>query len=194
VTRNLAPVLPAPYVLIPGDDPWDEAPRVRRKTHSLPIEYLGARVAEWFHHELETFFVWMAVLHGDGEWFYWTKYPGEIPPRVKRNYTRDVLEYLNREAHFDGGWIGGFTHEHWPHFYLMWKDSDGDIQLVIDSAATRTAWPEIQRWEPTDWAGHASQAYLQWAELQEPIQLIGGQTVKHAQGEQFTRANGKDTD
>ena len=194
MTRAAPLTVPAPYVLLPGDDPWEEAPRVRGKTHSLPFAYVGARVAEWFDKELATYFVWMAILHGDGAWWYWTKYAGEIPPRVKRDYTRKVVEYLNREAHFDGAWVGGFTHENWPHFYLMWKDADGDIQLTIDSAQTRTSWQEIQRWEPIDWAGHASQAYFQWAELGEPIELVAGQTVKHAQGEPFARTNGKDSD
>ena len=163
----------------------DEGARVLYPTHSLPDEWLATRLAEWFHKEYLGHRVWLCVLLRGGSWRYWTKlYVAGIPPSGKRQYAREVVAHLNKHCNFDGAWLAAWTGGRWERFYLLWKDSDGDIQIPLDTTA-ETSWRTIRDWRPEVWGQHATTEHLTWRDAQETLELQDGQAVKLAQGEQM---------
>ncbi len=174
---------------VPADDmDGAEGQRVLYPTHQVANEYMATRVATWFHTEYVGKRAWMALLSGDGTWFYWNKtYAMGIPPYEKREYARRICAYINRHCHHDGVWICGWLSDHWETFYLLWKDADGDIHVPIETHGWQAGWEALRdKWTDEDWGNHCDAAWQIWYDAIQSLELKEGQSVKFAQGQPFT--------
>ena len=167
-------------VIIPRDY-QDEQQRVTERTHGIPDDWLIGRLPEWFHKETPSPKAWVCCLSETGKWGYWDKTPNASRPDIeRRNYARRVVQYLNREFHFGGAWIGAWMDDGWRCFYLLWKDSDGDIQIPMECDR---GWREIRKWPVDGWGHQATAAHDLWRAAQAALALKGDQTLKLAQGQ-----------
>lgn len=151
-------------------------------SHSMPTEWLRARVAGWMWAVCEGFDWWAVAITRAGEFIYASsdKVQEDIPESDKREYARKVIRYLNRECNHGGAWLAGWIGKR--DFVLLWKDQDGDLQIqnVCD-----VAWDEIRNWDMEDWAEQAEQAHAVYRRINGAMEWSASEQVKLAQGQRM---------
>ncbi len=148
-------------------------------THSLPTEWLGKRVVGWMFDEAGPAPWWVCALTRDGEWRYATHHPmGSEPDAEHKEYARKVCTHINRVANHGGAWLVAWIDN--LRFYLLWKDSDGDIHIPIECDK---GWEAIREWTVEDWAEQAEQAHALWTEFHADLGIKDSQKIKLAQGQ-----------
>ena len=167
-------------LILPGEVTEEES-RVLGRTHNIKTEWLTSRLVPWFYSETPNPKVWICYLTETGLWGYWLKSDRVgRPDRDKRNYARAVCQHLNAQYNFGGAWIVAWMDERWDKFYLLWKDSDGDIQIPIEC---ELGWRKIREWPIKDWGHQAQGAFDKWALAMAAMDLTPQNTVKRAQGQ-----------
>ena len=165
---------------------------MRASVHTLPEEWLRARVRGWLtqENEYKTGLNGSATIKTAGWWGCTFTAEGKFlevdggdepyhPSLLEYDLARRVCRFVNRECNHGGAWIvawclGG------KRFYLVWKDNDGDFQVPIECDLPLHRY---LGWSMNDWAEHASQAYSVWCEWHAQMEYTNGQQVKLAQGE-----------
>jgi hypothetical protein len=173
----------APTVIIKPEDIADED-RIEGKTHNLADELIVPRVDDWMHAELTVQHhpSWLCILTEGGRYKYWSPHNSPDPDPVKRELIRQVLYHMNKFAHYNGAWVGGYYGFGWPHMWLIWKDSDGDIQTTITTEGQ--GWHQYSARTMEAWRMNADAAIEGWAALHNlRVKDIGMDTVQIAKGE-----------
>lgn len=149
-------------------------------THSLPTEWLGARVVGWMWAICDGLDWWVCALTRDGSYKY-SSSDGvmvDVPDYNKTGYAKAVCYYLNRHCDRGGAWLVGWVGK--EKFVLLWKDHDGDLQIqnVCD-----VHWDEFRNWEMEDWAEQAEQAWAVFDRINREAGWQKHEQIKLAQGQ-----------
>lgn len=96
------------------------------------------------------------------------------PHEMQQEYAKDLRRRLQRQAHFDGIWMVGWTHPPssgqavsldgdncWNRLVMMWLDEDGDPQFPFD---TFRDFVSILQEDPDYYVDLAAKAHAQWKE------------------------------
>jgi hypothetical protein len=163
--------------------------RIDGASHGMPEAWLRARVRGWMErHESPGMAFWIGAYADSGKWIFCSSAKDTYrPARELMKYAQDVCRHLNRECSGGGAWLAGWI-RHGHEFYLLWKDSDGDIQIPIEA---NKPWIVLRNYTLDDWLKHATAALGVWSEWKKNMDLGKGQTVKLAQGQQPTQGHGK---
>jgi hypothetical protein len=173
----------APTVIVPSDI-LDDEDRISGRTHNLPDEFIVPRLDVWMHAEytLKHHTSWLCVLTKGGKYKYWSPHKVTDPDEERRRLIREILYTINRFAHYNGAWVGGYYGLAWPHLWLLWKDSDGDIQTYIDTEGQ--SYSQYSQRTMDAWRMNADAAIETWCEVQGiRVNEIGLPTIKRAQGQ-----------
>lgn len=150
-------------------------------THSLPTEWLGKRMLGWMFLESQGSPWWLCAVTREGSFKLASHDGSQQGPSVEHeDYAKRVAWHLNQVADHGGAWFTAWIDG--VRFYLLWKDSDGDIQIPIECDL---GWHHIADWTPDDWAEQAEQAHAAWTEFYRNIAEQAGplKTVNLAQGQ-----------
>ena len=101
-----------------------------KNTHSLPTEWLGARLVAWMFDEAGGSKWWLCALTCEGDYRYASHDNQHKPPLDHVEYARNVNRFVNRVANHGGAWVTGWFDD--VRFYMLWKDKDGDLQIPIE--------------------------------------------------------------
>lgn len=113
------------------------------------------------------------------------------PHEMQQNFALNVMQALQKEAHFDGLWLVGFTHPPssdgvlkdtencWYRLICIWFDEEGDPQYTLESDL-----PFIMQLQSGEayYVGLAYQAHEQWRDIygrkamKQDMMLADGQT------------------
>lgn len=151
------------------------------RSHTLPTEWLGARVAAWFFAESGGLPWWATAITHDGKALEAAHTPGHRPSQRRIDYAHQVLRAVNREAAYGGAWLAAWVGP--STFVLTWKDRDGDIQL---QHSCDKPWHLLREWPVATWIEKAHQMYGMWFELEEAKDARPDQSTKLAQGQRET--------
>lgn len=155
-----------------------------QNTHALPDAWLGARVRGWMFDEAKGAHWWITALTTDGKWREAAFPDSSALHADNKQLARSVVRYLNTNCAHGGAWLAGWIG---PQFYLCWKDSDGDMQVVEEFPIPNV---RLSAFNLDDFAEHAEQMLAIWKEWHYGMEYAPGQTVKLAQGERVSREHG----
>lgn len=96
------------------------------------------------------------------------------PHVMQQNFAHNIMQALQKQAHFDGLWLVGFTHPPsnygvitdtencWYRMICIWFDEEGDPQYTLESDL-----PFIMQLQSGEeyYVGLAHQAHEQWREI-----------------------------
>lgn len=151
-----------------------------KNTHSLPTEWLGARLVAWMFDEAGGSKWWLCALTCEGDYRYASHDNQHKPPLDHVEYARNVNRFVNRVANHGGAWVSGWFDD--VRFYMLWKDKDGDLQIPIECDL---GWERIKEWKPEDWAEQAEQAHALWKAHWDDLEVSRSQQVCLAQGQKL---------
>ncbi len=118
------------------------------------------------------------------------------PHEMQQVFARKIMKQLQKEAHFDGLWLVGFTHPPstyesltdtgnncWGRLMAIWFDEDGDPQFTLESD-----FPFIKQVEMGEqyYVGLAQESHAYWKEqygakaMKTDFMLKEGQSTKAA--------------
>lgn len=126
---------------------------------------------------------------------YETNHSNGDPHDMQQNFAHKIMQELQKQAHFDGLWLVGFTNPPttyetltdadncWNRLIAIWFDEDGDPQYTVESD-----FPFIKQLEMGEqyYVGLAQQAHASWTEMygkkamKTDFMLKEGQTNKAA--------------
>jgi hypothetical protein len=123
---------------------------------------------------------WICALTVDGKWK-----EAAFPEAVNlhgdnKQLARSVVRHLNAQCGHGGAWLAGWIG---AQFYLLWKDSDGDLQLVEEFPVPNE---RLVQFTLDDFAEHAEQMHAVRREWTHNMDLSTAQQVKLAQGQRMS--------
>ncbi|MRR49365.1 MAG: hypothetical protein EG825_00380 [Rhodocyclaceae bacterium] len=152
-----------------------------QNTHSLDDAWLGARVRGWMFDEAQGAQWWITALTRDGKWKE-ASFPEQTALHSdNKQLARSVVRHLNTNASHGGAWLAGWIG---AQFYLLWKDRDGDFQLVEEFPISDI---RLREFTLDDFAEHAEQMHSVRKEWEYNMDYGRGQRVNLAQGERLSQ-------
>lgn len=119
---------------------------------------------------------WITTATDSGKWLH-ANYPqAYFPKDHRRSYAQNICAHLNLHANYGGAWLVGWAIDAKKLIYI-WKDQEGDIQLIGDC---ERPWWVIREWPLTGWENQAHAAYAQWYEHMEVLDRKNDQKVNLA--------------
>lgn len=132
-----------------------------------------------------------------GFWGAFTKANGDIvfggnipaPCEFQRMFAADMAKGLNDNLRHDGVWLVFWTHppvamavdaDVYRVSHLLWLDEDGDPQFTVDN---EDPFHEVMEAGFDHWIEAAEDAWQQWEEARDTLDLSPGQTFKKVRGE-----------
>lgn len=142
------------------------------RLHKLPDKWLTARATAWMFSET-TGHWWLTTYTSDGKQLFAADKLNYKPSFENRELASRVCKYINKQANYGGAWMAGFLSKDRPEeFYLLWKDSDGDIHIPIEFPF---ALKDLQEWKLDDFLFHADMAIHMWKEDRAKLELSRAQ-------------------
>ena len=145
--------------------------------HRLRTDWLTARIVDFMFLESHGANWWLTTVTSDGKFLHAGSTPDYAPDEARQDYAHKVCRYMNKKAHYDGAWLVGWVDDA-NAFMCVWKDSDGDIQIMIDCIRP---WSVVSKWPMGTWAGKAHKSYEYWYDKEQAIDASPEQQVKIAQ-------------
>ena len=143
-----------------------------KRLHNLPDKWLTARATAWMFSET-TGHWWITTYTGDGKQLFAADKLNYQPAFEDRDFASRVCKYVNKHANNGGAWMAGFLSKDRPEqFYLLWKDSDGDIHIPIEFPQ---ALKDLKEWKLDDFLFHADMAVATWKEEWAKLELSRAQ-------------------
>lgn len=171
---------------------------IAESVHGLPEEWLRSRVRGWMQEEnkvvdqagvVQGIADWWIGCYAGKRWIFAATDDDRWSPGImKEDFARRVCRYINRECANGGAWLTGWSRcGAW--FYLLWKDSDGDLQIEVafNTGQANLAFDRLLGWSMEDFCEHCEQAYKTHRDWHRDMDYAKGQQVKLAQGEKETR-------
>lgn len=168
-------------IIVPGAD----TATAGQNLHSLPDQWLGARVRGWMFDEAKGSNWWVCGILADGR-FKYASHPENAPMHADwRDHARRICRHVNRHAAEGGTWLAGYIGQ---MFYLLWKDRDGDIQIPIEfgAAGVPMPLPRFLAYSMDDFAQQCLSAIEVWREHQYRLDMSRDQQIKLAQGQRIS--------
>ncbi len=118
--------------------------------------------------------------------------PGKDPVWTHRLFGSKIVEYLNHEINYDGAWIliwikpennssiilpDGVSY---TEIRILWIDKDGDVQFTVEIDDDLS---EMVKLGYHYWVEQCEDAHGHWRHQRKVLDLVDGQSFKHAQGE-----------
>lgn len=143
------------------------------KLHNLPDNWLTARAVQWMFSETVGNW-WLTTFTSDGTPLFAANPKTFLPSGEDRALASSVCKYINKHAHNGGAWMAGFIDKDRPQqFYLLWKDSDGDIHIPIEFPQSLKELKE--NWKLDDFLYQADMAVHFWREERAKLELSRSQ-------------------
>lgn len=158
--------------------------RDEQNTHNLPDAWLASRVRGWLFDEAKGAQWWITALTVDGKWREACFPVAAFLPDENKQLARSVVRHLNAHCGHGGAYLAGWIGQ---QLYLMWKDADGDLQLVEEFPIPNV---RLSQFNLDDFAEHAEQMHAVRREWNYSMDYGRGQRVKLAQGEQVSPQHG----
>jgi len=157
--------------------------RGEQNTHGLPDAWLGARVRGWMFEEARGAQWWICALQMDGKWRYASFPEPCLLHNDHREMARKICRFVNKCSSHGGAWLAGWIGQ---QFYLLWKDRDGDLQIVEEFPLPME---RLKAFEMEDFAEHCEQMIAKWKEWMYGMEHSRNQRVRLAQGESISAAH-----
>lgn len=142
------------------------------RLHTLQDSWLTARAVQWMFSET-TGHWWLTTFTGDGKQLFAADKMNYKPSFEARELAARVCKYVNKNANYGGAWMAGYLSKDRPEeFYLLWKDSDGDLHIPIEFPQPQK---ELLEWKLDDFLFHADMAIHMWKEDQAKLELSAAQ-------------------
>ena len=168
--------------------------KAARHLHELPEAWLRSRVRGWMElNESPDLAWWIGTYTAEGTWIWASSrqfVDGPVdayqPKPFRQDYAMRVAKHLNANCNFGGAWLAGWFRGG-REFYLLWKDSDGDIHIPIEC---NKPFVTLARWPLSSWERQACTAYATWREWKRNVDVREGKdTIKAAQGERASETH-----
>lgn len=130
---------------------------------------------------------WWAVMTGeDGSLIETSSNPihgmqfGYAPDDERKTFARDICTVANKHAHYNGVWSVVWFRKG-RRFALVWKDWDGDIQIMADE---ETPFWKFKNISLDHWSRHCDEMIRVWiTTVLKDLNLTSDETVRLAAGE-----------
>lgn len=142
------------------------------RLHNLKDQWLTARAVQWMFSETNGHW-WLTTYTGDGKQLFAADKLNYKPSFEARELASRVCKYVNKHANYGGAWMAGYLSKDRPEeFYLLWKDSDGDLRVPIEFPFDLK---ELQGWKLDDFLFHADMALHMFREDEAKLELSKAQ-------------------